>query len=122
MRRSMRILAGAAVALTVTACASGGSHEEKPKGIPVAVQNNLVPSTILTVNMVSEGGQKDLLGSIIPTGRKTFRFDPTKLPGSQVHLVGQTSAGKEITSQPFAITGASRVEWDVSKDSLSVSH
>ncbi len=121
MRYVRRYLAVSAC-FALAACAGGGGGGGGEAmvapggggdGISFAVYNDLVPPGTVTVYIVPENGGRRRLGSIPPSGRRTFSYNPTVL--SMEHRLRAESPGTRARqSLPFTLTGIRSVQWDVS--------
>jgi hypothetical protein len=103
----------------VTGCATGGGMEGGAGEVLVQVENNLTPSTSLTVWAVRlPSGSRQLLGTVAPRRTALLRFDPAS--GGQYRLVARPTAGNEIVSNPVNLTGAAQLRWDLRANLASV--
>lgn len=106
------------VAVT-TACAGKMARSDAVReGVSIRVNNNVIPPTSLTVYAVSETGSRQILGSVSPSGAKTFSYDPVALSSSRFRLLARTTTGAELVSQPFTLTGTTGLEWEVNTNSI----
>jgi hypothetical protein len=116
---------GVAGSLVLGACATSpraaapNAQVVAQNKVQVRVQNNLVPSTGVTVWVVPETGAKQLLGNLNPSASGTFSFPATNT--AQFVLVARTTGGMEIRSRAFSIaSGSDVVTWDMYSNSVSV--
>ena len=126
MRRSslVRLTACFAAALTLS-CASapaadeGGGAGGDPNAIQVQVTNAVVPPVAVTVWMQPETGSRRRLGNIPPNGQATFTFNaPT--PGMEHRLVAEYVGGGSTSSNPFTLTGVTRLTWQTSSPTVQM--
>ena len=102
------------------ACASaGGAGAAGDGGIPVVVENNVVPPNTFTVWVVKDGGIRQRLGNLTSNSTGRYRF---RVPGiGSYRLVAEPRTGSPVQSTAFELTDAStRVEWDMGAGSVVV--
>ena len=120
--RSDRSLAPVALLILalLVGCATGGGPKGGGEGeVLVRVENNLTPSTSLTVWAVRlPSGNRQLLGTVPPRRTVTLDFDPPS--GGQYRLVARPTTGSEIVSNPVNLTGAAQLRWDLTAASRYV--
>lgn len=113
-----------AVLLLLAACAAGQrdrpSTMPQPNSIFVAVQNNLVPPTALTVYLVSAEGRRNVLGSVSPGSSRTFEFEPPRSSEEYV-LQAETAEGRDLQSNRFTLAPGDEVSWSVRTNIVEVS-
>lgn len=110
-------LAGAALLAAGAAGCATGSGSGLPN-IGVEVQNDLVPSSALTIYVVPETGSRRLLGSVSPSETKTLSFQ--ELSVGQYRLMARTTGGREIVSNPIVLADARTIRWSLSSNILMV--
>jgi len=113
-RRSLGVLGLAAFA----ACASGGGGGAEPQaaageGVTIVVNNDLVPPDNLTIYINPEQGSRRRLGVVAPNGTGTFSYSPG-VTASDHRIVAERAGGGSNSSNPFVLTGVTRVTWSVS--------
>ncbi|MGH7506233.1 MAG: hypothetical protein ACRELX_11305 [Longimicrobiales bacterium] len=112
--------AACALALTMTplvsACATGaqGSGE----GVQVEVNNDLIPSSALTVYVLPEIGARRLIGNVNPSETTTLQFEEVAV--GQYRLMARTTGGNEIVSNPISLANVAAITWDLSSNILTV--
>lgn len=105
------------------ACASAPTDAEQDAeaDVVVRVQNNQIPPTAVTVSVIEPGaGEDTLLGTVAPNQSEDFRYDPADFRTGTFRLRATGTAGEEILSEPFTLTAATAVEWDVVNDDVDV--
>lgn len=118
--RCLELVLALSIIILTGGCATGGMQESPAEEVAVQVNNNTIPPTSLTISVITEGGQQQLLGVMDPSSTSTFTYNPTALRSAQFHLVGETTAGGEIVSRPFSLIDATAVEWDVDLNTIDV--
>lgn len=108
--RALRILPAMLLVLLVAACAGG--RRGTAEAATVVVDNNLVVPTTLSVFIVSEAGTRDLIGTVAPGNTATLTFRSPAILGSY-RLLARTTAGNDIVSNTFALSGGERVDWNL---------
>jgi hypothetical protein len=124
MKRSsvIRFVGCFAVAL-LAACSStpsadaGAGGGADPSAIQVQVTNAVVPPVSITVWMQPETGSRRRLGNIAPNGQATFSYNPSAT-GSEHRLVAEHVGGGSTTSNPFTLTGVTRLTWQTSSPTV----
>jgi hypothetical protein len=112
--------AAVGVVLLAAACAratpvAGRDPEEAPREarrVTVVVQNNLRQPSSLTVWAVARHGGRQRLGTVLPDRTESLRFVPD-LPSGEYVLVGRTDYGAEVVSNPFSMSRALVVSWNL---------
>ena len=100
-------------------CASSGGAEgaeagsNAGSGIPVTVTNAVVPPAAITVWMVPQTGSRRRLGTIQPNQQATFNFTVTSAAIEHT-LQADHVGGGQSTSNPFVLSGVTRVTWQTS--------
>ena len=105
------------LAVALAACA--GSPEGEPEAPTAAIEvvNGILPTTALTVHLLN-GTDRSELGTVVPSGRRTFRYSSQRLASGSFRLVAETGSGREITSPAFALEADRRVVWDVEANTV----
>lgn len=104
----------AVLALAGCAGRAGAEAGPAPEGhAMVRVQNNAIPPTTLTVWAVPETGVRTRLGVVRPSATETFHFEPIGA-GTRYRLLAETTAGTDLASQEFSLSGTAGVVWDIS--------
>lgn len=83
----------------------------------VEVANDQSPPEPITVFIESEGGSRQLLGTVPATATRTFRYKPITHAGRFVLLARLEGSGT-IGSQPFTLTGTAGVSWSLRNNVL----
>jgi heme/copper-type cytochrome/quinol oxidase subunit 2 len=109
MSKHFRWLAMILVAF-VAACASRGGTGEG--STTVQVENNVIPSTLVTVWAVPEIGTRVRLGDVLPGQTKALSFNATV--AGQYRLLARTTSGAELVSNPIFIGSGDTLVWDMS--------
>lgn len=101
--------------LLVPACSAmrGGGGET----IAVTVNNDLLPSTAVTVWMVPETGARRQLGTMAPGAEQTFSFRPSGATG-RYRLVAEHVGGGTTSSGLVVLTGLRSIHWDLSSPAI----
>lgn len=94
-------------------CATGGGAADGTAGA-VEVVNDLIPPTALTIYLVPESGVRRLLGNVGPSQTRVLEIQ-NPIPG-QHRLMGRTTGGQEIFSNPIAIGASDTLHWDLSSN------
>jgi hypothetical protein len=98
-------LASAAIlsAAILVSCASAGGRTEGPTvPVDVVVNNNLTIPADLTVYAVTRGGNRTLLGGVLPQKTATFTFKPVSF-SEPYRLLATRARGRDIRSQMFTV-------------------
>ena len=123
MRYTGRFLI-ASFCMALTACAGGGSGGPGGGGeaavpgadenrVSVAINNDIMPGTTVTVFMVPEVGSRRRLGSLGSITRRTFTYSVTER-NMDYRLVAEVSGARNRQSLPFTLVGVTGVQWAVS--------
>ncbi|MEX1184560.1 MAG: hypothetical protein WEF86_15220 [Gemmatimonadota bacterium] len=121
----MRSVATTALLLSLAllpGCASTEEGEAAGTLVEVGVNNNLVPSTTVTIYAVQEGGQRSLLGTVMSGVRDTFRFRPMVSSGTHRLVADPPGPGDVLTSRPIVlpVSGSAVIEWNLMNNDLSI--
>lgn len=114
--RSFVALAAMLLVGVLGGCIPFGQRGPSGEQITLRVQNDLDPPTALTAYVVPQGGEPRLLGPVEPGATQTFFFEP--LPVAGYHFLATTTAGRDITSEPAALTANSMVVWELEENAL----
>jgi hypothetical protein len=128
--RKLRILPALALALSLTsACtgASGSVVRGGPGGDPgpssqqveIIVENNLVPSTSVTIHSVGTQGARRLVGTVPPGTTRTLRFRAGTLV-ERYSFVASVGISQNLTSNPLSLSGGDTVRWQLNSNTISV--
>ena len=110
LRRSFPFPAVPILVAVIGACVSGrGESGAGEGGIPVQVDNNLIPSVTLSILAAVDGTTPVRLGSLVPGKKQTFTFRPT--------VSGGTLVSESI---PFAPGESVRVAWELATNNVLV--
>lgn len=119
MRYTRRFLV-ASFCLALTGCASGGSGGEAavvPDGgenrVSIAINNDIMPGTTVTVFIVPEVGSRRRLGSLGSITRRTFTYSVIDR-SLDYRLVAEVDGARDRESLPFTLIGVTGVQWAVS--------
>lgn len=119
-------VATVAAALLWAACASGGTRAEvgtnenaMERDVTIEVQNNLTPSTSVTVLVDDPTENQRLLGSVNTDRTETFSLDTSTLTAGY-RLIAQAADGTTIRSNPVDALGSATVTWDLEQNLLRV--
>lgn len=121
-----RLTVVAAAALWA-ACASGGTEADVgPTGtsqvngaVTVEVENNLTPSTSVTVLVDDPTEEQRVLGSVNTGITQTFALDTSNLTAGY-RLIAEATDGSTIRSDPVDALGSATVTWDLEQNVLRV--
>ena len=83
------------------------------------VTNAVVPPVAVTVWMQPETGSRRRLGNIPPNGQATFTFNAAT-PGMEHRLVAEYVGGGSTSSNPFTLTGVTRLTWQTSSPTVQM--
>ena len=98
------------VLVAACGCATGGvAGEGRPT---VVVDNDVVPPTAVTVYVVDEFENRQLLGDVSPLDQRAFTVRPNST--GQYQLMARTTAGSELVSPRFTLLAGETVEWRLS--------
>ena len=111
----------AVTAATLAGCASGGEPVPvEPGEKTIVVHNNEVGATSLTVYLVSELGNRQMLGSLQPGTTERFAV-PNSAGMGQYRLIALSTGGRDVASRPFTLfNNASLIEWDIAMRDVNV--
>lgn len=104
--------------LTLAACAPARTAAGETGALQVIVENNLLPSSSVTVWLVPEAGARQLLGTVSPQATQTFRFDPR--PATQYRFRAQPATGVEVVSRPFSPVPEGSLRWEMNANQVIV--
>ncbi len=114
--RPVLALLALVLALATGACAStSGARGESAgsgQGVAIQVENDNTPSSDLTVYMVTQSGNRQILGSVPPNRTVTLNYDGP-VGGGQFRLLARPNGGRDIVSNPFALGGVTRMRWSL---------
>jgi len=117
-RRAMQSVLLALVPLALGSCLFGrGSHDQPT--VTVRVQNNLVPSSALTISLIPMTGSRQVVGTVDPSSSAELRFTPGS-SGDPHRLLAEATNGTAIASRLFTLATAETVEWNVGTNTLNV--
>ena len=120
MRRIRDVMVMLALALPLlAACASGGKRGDNREEAIFVVRNELLIPSPVTIFVVSDVGERHLLGSLVPSVTRELRFRRPSLSGSY-RLVARIRRGEEIVSQRVALNGGETVDWNLRNNTLLV--
>ena len=116
-----RTIVSGAVALLLAAgvggCASAGTGSGGDTAI--VVENNLVPSSAMSVYALPDQGGRRLIGSVSPGETRTLRFDVFGV-GGQYRFVARTTGGSDLVSNPVTIEAGDTVRWSLASNIATV--
>ncbi len=134
MMRKLRIFPVLALALSLTsACGAsasgggsvsrggsgGGDARPSSREARIVVENNLVPSTAVTVYSVGTQGARRLLGTVPPGTTRALRFQTSTLL-ERYRFVASAGISREITSNPLPLSGGETVRWQLNSNSAFI--
>ena len=130
--RKLRILPALALALSLTsacgASASGGGSVGRGDGsdpgpssreVGIVVENNLMPSTAVTVYAVATQGSRRLLGTVPPGTTRRLRFQASTLL-ERYRFVASLGLNRDIASNPLPLSGGETVRWQLNTNSAFI--
>ena len=84
--------------------------ESQPAHATITVDNDLLPSSSVSVWVLRESGRQVLLGSVGPVQRRDLRYE---VPSGVVNfrLRARPIGGEDIVSNSFALYNNARVHW-----------
>ncbi|HSJ08870.1 MAG TPA: hypothetical protein VK928_03130 [Longimicrobiales bacterium] len=118
MGTTIRRLRGVTALCVILLGACGGLRQGTDT-VEVMVNNDLLPSTAVTVWMVPESGARRQLGTVAPMTTKTFAFSPTGATG-QYRLVAEHVGGGSTQSGSVILTGLSGIHWNLTNPAVHV--
>lgn len=86
----------------------------------VAVTNDQSPPAEVTVFIASEGGSRQLLGTVPPTATRTFRYRPVSNT-ARFELIARVAGEGSIDSQPFTLSGTPAIAWSLRNNVVQLS-
>jgi hypothetical protein len=114
------------IALPLAVLAVAACHKQQRKGdmimsptVSVEVTNNFTPPDQVTVFILTDSGQRQLLGTASPGRTLKFSYQPGNA-SSKFTLLAQRSGGGNITSQQFTCVDAVRIGWDLRSNLVQV--
>jgi hypothetical protein len=117
-RRASRSMLLALLPLALGSCLFGrGSHDQPT--VTVRVQNNLVPTSALTISLIPTTGSRQVIGTVDPSSTAELRFTPGST-GDPHRLLAEAPNGTATASRLFTLAAAERVEWNVGTNTLNV--
>lgn len=121
VRTSMLVLLLAVGAAACSSSSQTGADTTPSAGQGVAFQvtNDLVPPTSITVWLVPETGSRRRLGTLDPNGAQTFTYSPGDR-SMDFRLQVEATDGRNVSSQPFTLQGATSVRWGPSSTVATV--
>jgi hypothetical protein len=123
LRRSFTFPAVLILLAVIGACASGREGGGVGEGgIPIQVDNNLIPSVTLSILAAVDGTTPVRLGSLVPGEKQTFTFRPTVSGGTFRLVADRPGPGGALISEPipFAPGDSLRVEWELATNNVLV--
>lgn len=116
-----------AAAVLWAACASGGTEADLDRSetsqangaVTVEVENNLTPSTSVTVLVDDPTEEQRVLGSVNTGSTQTFALDTSNLTAGY-RLIAEAADGSTIRSDPVDALGSATVTWDLEQNLLRV--
>jgi hypothetical protein len=128
--RKLRILPALALALSLTSACTGGSGSIARGGaggdpgpssqqVEIIVENNLVPSTAVTIHSVGTQGSRRLVGTVPPGSTRTLRFRTGTLV-ERYSFVASVGISQNLTSNPLSLSGGDTVRWQLNSNTISV--
>jgi len=106
--------------LLAGACAPNGIDTDVDPEAEAAIQvnNDLTPSTVVTVWIIPDVGSRQMLGTVTPGDRETLRFDAGTAT-REYRLRARTTAGAEIISTPFSLAAGRAVQWNLNSNMVT---
>lgn len=111
-------------ALMVAGC-STARPGARPGGVSDAervtfrIQNDLVVPSSVSVFIVTEDGDRQLLGQVPADTARTLVFRP-RFHSLEHQLLAETETGRRIASNPFTLAGTTHVTWRLQANYLEV--
>lgn len=101
------------LALLLAACATGGGRSGAAREpVIIVVNNDLLPSSAVSVWMVPESSGPVLIGSVGPGQVDELSYRP-RTNVFNYRLRARLTGNREIISNTFSLAGAARVRWDL---------
>jgi hypothetical protein len=90
--------------------------------VEVEVNNDLPVRTPLTIYILSDVGNRQLIGSVAPGSTSRLRFRATTITGNYrfVARVSSQTQGDYLVSNSVALTGGETVSWEIRNNVLLV--
>ncbi len=120
VRRAIAAVPALILILLVGACAPNGVDTDVDPEAEAAIQvnNDLIPSTVVTVWIIPDVGSRQMLGTVSPGDSETLRFDAGATT-REYRLRARTTAGAEIVSTPFSLAAGQAVEWNLNSNMVT---
>jgi hypothetical protein len=127
MTRSASLARPAGISLVTlllgAACAGRGAFVEEEgaqRGVTLWVRNNLSSPSALRVYVISEGGARDLLGTVSPAETKSL---PVRQPPvGRYRFLARTDGGSEVISNIVTFHENEVLEWDLFSNVVTTRH
>jgi len=126
--RKLRIFPALALALSLASACTGssgsvtnGASDPGPSAreVSIMVENNLQPSTAVTVHAIGTQGSRRLLGTVPPSTTRRLRFGASTVL-ERYRFVASVGIGREITSNPLPLSGGETVRWQLNTNSAFI--
>jgi len=126
--RKLRIFPALALALALTSACAGssgsvtnGASDPGPSSreVSIIVENNLLPSTAVTVHAIGTQGSRRLLGTVPPGTTRRLRFGAGTIL-ERYRFVASVGMSREITSNPLPLDGGETVRWHLNTNSAFI--
>lgn len=108
-------------ASTGTSKDSEGGGEEPRREVRITAVNNLTVRTPTEIRLVSVDGSSRFLGSVGPSGERTFVLEHLSPSGAYI-LVAETGQGREITSRRFRVFNDAWIRWTMRQNNISIGY
>jgi hypothetical protein len=113
------ILAGlpALLFLSLAACAGRGPALGSEGDTVLVVENNLIPSTMISVYAIPSSGARSLVGFAQPSTTTVLRFNAT---AGSYRFVAETAAGAVVAETEVPFSRGATIEWDLEADIATI--
>jgi len=102
--------------LSFAGCASragsAGEEQEGTSEVTVVVNNDLMPSSAVSIWIIPQSSRQILIGSVGPGQRAELEFRPQRSVIGY-RLRARASGGKEVISNNFSVYDGARVHWEL---------
>lgn len=118
-KMTRRALGVVAAALLWSGCATVAEYPDtsRARDVTIVVDNTNTANSSLTVDLLSEFGARERLGTVRMNEKKSFTVKRTKM-GGNFRLVADPLGGERMFSHTFALNEGDRVAWDLHMNSV----
>jgi PBP1b-binding outer membrane lipoprotein LpoB len=117
MRRALKHAVLLATALLVASCASTPNGPQAV--VDVHIDNNMIPSSMITVYFVPEAGIERMIGTVVPSTRKVLQYKGLQ-PVGEYRLVARGVNNSNVVSSVIVMDNVAALEWSLATNLLQV--